>query len=380
MRTSRRAGRTARIGVVVHGPEVVDSGSALRLISYLKGRGEVNAGLGGTMGRVAVMDAGLQGLIDISSRRMPSQAIRDLQAVSDLIVVLNKAKSRESGLGFGAGLAAKIDSSRPVVQVDCGGKFVALLAGAAEPAQFIAAELGLELLALPQECSISKDEDEIRRHLTGVLPGELITVNGFVIARAKESSVEIREKRGRILEAKGAELKHHGLAKLPAIDLEKAIIRTGSIRRTRAQPRLADRRGRGAVLIDHCAEGALDAACGASVAVTVGDDTTAIAGDVLARLGIPVIGIVDGDIDRLSLEPLMAKGSLLIRVRPGRDDEVGRRVREEIFRGGDRADLEGDALARLIVDLAIESRISSIPKLDLSDAEICRSGIYQVMA
>jgi hypothetical protein len=352
MRPWRLVDRTARIGIVVHGPEVVDTGSALRLISYLKGLGEVNAVLGGTMGRVAVMDAGLQGLIDISSRRRPSQAIKDLQAVSDLIVVLNQAKSRESGLGFGANLAAKVDSGKPVVQVDCGGRFVARLAGGEEPAQSIAAELDLELLALPQECSISKDGDDIRRHLTGVLPGELITVNGFVVAKATESSVEIRAEGGRIVEAKGARLKHHGLGKLAAIDLEKAIIRTGSIRRTRAQPRLAEGRGQGAVLIDHCAEGALDAAWGAGVAVTVGDDTTAIAGDVLARLGIPVIGIVDGDIDRLSLETLMAKGSRLIRVRPGSDDDVGRQVREEIFQGGDRADLEPDAMARLIVDLA----------------------------
>ena len=125
MRPWRQAGRIARIGVVVHGPEVVDSSSALRLINYLSGSGDVHAVLGGTMGRVAVIDAGLEELIDISSRRKPSQAIKDLQAVSDLIVVLNQAKSRESGLGFGARIAAKIDALKPVVQVDCGGRFVA---------------------------------------------------------------------------------------------------------------------------------------------------------------------------------------------------------------------------------------------------------------
>jgi len=355
MRPWRQAGRIARIGVVVHGPEVVDSSSALRLINYLKGLGDVHAVLGGTMGRVAVIDAGLEELIDISSRRKPSQAIKDLQAVSDLIVVLNQAKSRESGLGFGARIAAKIDALKPVVQVDCGGRFVALLAGEArELAHAIAEELDLEVLALPQRCSISKEGDGVRRRLTGVLPGELITVNGVVVARAIESSVEIREKGGRIIEARGAELKPHGLEKLPSIDLERAIIRSGSIRRTRARPRLGSCRGQGAVLIDHCAEEALDAARGASVAVTVGDDTTAIAGDVLARLGIPVIGIVDGDIDGLSAETLMAKGSVLVKVQPGSDDEVGRLVRKEIFGGEDRASLEADALARMIVDIAEE--------------------------
>jgi hypothetical protein len=353
MRLWRRADRIARIGVVVHGPEVVDSSYALRLIDYLKGLGEVHAVLGGTMGRVAVMDAGLEELIDISSRRTPSQAIKDLQAESDLIVILNQAKSRESGLGFGARIASKIDASKPVVQVDFGGSFVAQLAGRAEElAHAIAEELGLDLVALPQRCNISKEVDGVRRQLTGVLPGELITINGLVIARATESSVEIREKGGRIIEARGAELKPHGLEKLPSIDLENAIIRSGSIRRTRTRPRLANRRGQGAVLIEHCAEDALDVACGAGVAVTVGDDTTAIAGDVLARLGIPVIGIVDGDLDRLSCETLMVRGSVLIKVQPGSDDEIGLLVKEEIFMGEDRAPFEAEALARMIVDMA----------------------------
>lgn len=54
------------------------------------------------------------------------------------------------------------------------------------------------------------------------------------------------------------------------------------------------------------AEDAFEAAPGASLAVTVGDDTTQIAADILARLGIPVIGIVDGDLDRLAGVHLVA--------------------------------------------------------------------------
>lgn len=338
---------------MVHGPEVVDSGSALRLINYIRGWGEVDAVLGGTMGRVAVIDAGLEELIDISLRRKPSQAIEDLQAESDLVLVLNQAKSRESGLCFGAMIAAKIDASKPVVQVDCGGRFIAQLAGEAEePARAMATELGLDLVALCQGISLSRDGDVVRRRLTGVLPDELITIDGLVIARARESSVEIRVERGRIIEVRGAELKAHGLEKLPSIDLERAIVRSGSIRRTRGRPRKVNVRGQGAVLIDHCAEDALDSARGASVAVTVGDDTTAIAGDVLARLGIPVIGIVDGDIDRLAQETLVARGSVLIKVQPGSDDEVGLIVKQKIFKGEDRAPFEADALTSLIVDLA----------------------------
>jgi hypothetical protein len=38
--------------------------------------------------------------------------------------------------------------------------------------------------------------------------------------------------------------------------------------------------------------------------ITEGDDTTIIAADILARLGISVIGIVDGDQDRITADRL----------------------------------------------------------------------------
>jgi len=42
--------------VVVHGLKIIDSGGAVSLINYLKKRASVAAVLGGTMGRVAVID------------------------------------------------------------------------------------------------------------------------------------------------------------------------------------------------------------------------------------------------------------------------------------------------------------------------------------
>ena len=57
-----------RIGVVVHGPNIIDSGYALKLIDLLKSYGDVSARLGGTMGRTAVIDASLEDVIDILER------------------------------------------------------------------------------------------------------------------------------------------------------------------------------------------------------------------------------------------------------------------------------------------------------------------------
>ena len=233
-----------RIGVVVHGPEIIDSGGAVQLINHLKQMGRVNAVLGGTMGRVAVIDADLEGIITINTRRRPSISIRDMAADSDIVIILNQAKSRETGLAFGTMVARLAGIDKPLIQIDCGGRFVADLTlshfssdsedineeGLAVAAR-LAADLGLDLLRpRPRDCTLIQG-DTVRRIMTGVIPGELISVNGTVIGRAIGAEVEIKAKGGKIIDLKGAEPKMHGLEKLHQVDLERAIIRSGSIRR-----------------------------------------------------------------------------------------------------------------------------------------------------
>ena len=229
----------ARIGVVVHGPEIIDSGCALQLINYLKKLGSVTAVLGGTMGRVAVIDAGLEDVISIRPRRRPSHSIQDLEAKSDVIFLLNQAKSRESGLVFGTMVAAAAGMGKPLIQIDCGGRFVAILSGKeGDLAVQVASDLGLDSLLNPPLPGVSFGKDTTKRSLSGVCPGELISINGIVIGRAAESRVEIEAKDGRIMAMKGVKPKQHGLEKLSWVDLEKAIIRSGSIRRSEVRPRL----------------------------------------------------------------------------------------------------------------------------------------------
>jgi hypothetical protein len=354
-----------RIGVVVHGPEVIDSGCALSLINYLKKENHASIAvvLGGTMGRVAVIDAGLEDVITISPRRRPSQSILDLQATSDVIFLLNQAKSRESGLVFGTMVAAAARINKPLIQIDCGGRFVALLSGNEGEGDLvvqIASDLGLDCLPNPSLPGVTLGKKPTKRAISGVIPGELISINGIVIGRATESQVELEAKDGRIVGLKGANPKEHGLEKLSQVevDLEKAIIRSGSIRRSESRPRVrVDERtnkveDEWAVLIDHCAEDAFEAAKGASLAVTVGDDTTIIAADILARLGIPVIGIMDGDLDRLAGTATMMPGSIVFRVVSGHDDLVGRQVKAEIFRGEKRICIRAGDLAKKVKKLA----------------------------
>ena len=363
-----------RIGVVVHGPEIIDSGHALQLIDHLKKMGRVNAVLGGTMGRVAVIDAGIQDKISINTRRRPSISIRDMAEDSDIIFLINQAKSRETGQAFGTMVAKLAGIDKPLVQIDCGGRFVADLTLSHEASEapdfeneifneglrvaaWLAKDLGLDLLRPSSVGKTLVQGDSVRRILTGVIPGELISVNGTVIGRAIGAEVEVEAKGGRIVTLKGAEPKAHGLEKLGQVDLERAIIRSGSIRRSTARPRIGDNRGEGAAFIDHCAEDAFEAAGGAAVALTVGDDTTAIAGDVLARLGIPVVGIVDGDIDHLAQGLTIVPGSTIIRVQPGYDDIVGRRVHDEVFGGKERIAISARDLVERVADLAGEHLI-----------------------
>ncbi len=363
-----------RIGVVVHGPEIIDSGCAISLINYLKKQKQasVAAVLGGTMGRVAVIDAGLEDVISINPRQRPSQSILDLQDASDVIFLLNQAKSRESGLVFGTMVAKAAGINKPLIQIDCGGRFVALLAGnegERDLALQVASDLGLDCLFYPLLPSVTLGKKTSKRAISGVFPGELISINGIVIGRATEGQVELEAKDGKIVGLKGANPKEHGLEKLSRIDvdLEKAIIRSGSIRRSeRPRVRVCDRankdKGEWAVLIDHCAEDAFEAAQGASLAVTVGDDTTQIAADILARLGIPVIGIVDGDLDRLAGAATMMPGSIVLQVMPGHDDLVGRQVKAEIFRGEKRICIRADDIVNKIMKM-VEERVLRVDKI-----------------
>jgi hypothetical protein len=345
---------TIRIGVIVHGPEVIDSGSALRILRYLGKFGKVSAVLGGTMGRLAVIDAAMEDIIDISAKRSPSRSINELGDFSDFIVLLNQAKTRETGLAFGARVDNSAKSIKPLFQIDCGGMFVAHLAGKDNwLAELAARDLGLDYLIWPYPSrDFYIDGDIERRRIIGVLPGEPISINGIVIARAMASFIEVHAQNGKIIAVCGAEIKHHGLEKLPYIELGKAIIRSGKIRRTKANARVKVSGGDEAAIIDHCAEDALEAAKKASVVLTVGDDTTIIAGDILSRLSIPIVGIVDGDADRLLHRPLMSAGSTIISVEPGYDDLIGHQVKETVFRGKTSINIGAVDLAKAVIEIA----------------------------
>ena len=85
------------IGVVVHGPGIIDSGWAMKIIDYLSNYGNVRCRLGGTMGRTAVIDAGLENIINISMKLLPSESLEifntenvDVLDILHLIITLRR--------------------------------------------------------------------------------------------------------------------------------------------------------------------------------------------------------------------------------------------------------------------------------------------------
>lgn len=321
-----------RFGVVVHGAEVIDSGFAVRVLDLLGRQGEVVATLGGAMGMAAILDADLQDRISIVPRQLVSNALLRLDKVCDATLMVNWSKSLESGLGFGGIVARKLAGklSSSLVQLDRD-FFVEWVPSLPPAISEVIEDLGLERVEAP----VWEAVEEGVRILHGVRPGENIWINGTVVGRATSSDVAISLRDGR-LEFRNVAVKPHGLERVKLADVRTAVIRSGAVRRTTSTVRaVPPASGDRVILVDHQAEDSIFRADRAWAAVTVGDDTTRIATSLLARLGVPVIGIVDGDEDGLCADDAAAPGSATVRLQPGNDDQLGVVVRDRIFGGDD---------------------------------------------
>jgi len=366
-----------KIGIVIHGPEVIDSGQAEKVLEKLSRLGEVEAKLGGTMGKTAVLDAGLEGRIDIREHLKPSACIESFFESSDLVCLINQGKTLETGKTFGKIVFSHLrePEKKPLFQIEFSEtsetrfqesgcmKLIPLNKKAGMYTEKLSKNLGITAettpLPRPQIDSIRTEKcpetgkTQIFRELSGVFPGENILVNGIVIGKANSSAVKIVSENGFITAIEGGIIKEHGLEKLHSyenrepIDLENAWVKSGSVRRSTPARRNAPKpapcpvnlkpiprnEAGKVVLIDHAAEHSFELADGAQLAVTVGDDTTAIAGDILYRLGIPILGITDGDCDDLACRTEIFPGSVILRLAAGNDDIVGKKLRQELFKG-----------------------------------------------
>lgn len=360
------------IGIILHGPEIVDIGSARKIIGIFKQEHEVTARLGGTMGRTAVLDAGLENVIDISQGLTPSETIIAIKDNIDLAILLNHGKNLDTGRYFGRIVASKLDNSLPFVHIerpDNNGRIIYYYPPAKRCAEYVrnflaknnkTYDLPVET-GKPEPSHVLIDGDCVIRRVAGAFAGENIRLDGVIIGEITSPDIEIVCRDGRIDKVKGIKIKLHGLEKLEnrRIDLFTAKVKTGPIRRTRSKPRIGNIDFRKSsddsnkiTIIDHAAESTFELVKNAGPVITIGDDTTTITADILARLGIPVIGIIDGDIDGMLENTVVPAGSVIIRVRPGFDDVVGKEVSQELMEGTQQIRYDRDELIAKILALA----------------------------
>ena len=389
------------LGLLIHGPEILDEGEAEEAIETLKEAGfELEAALGGISGKTAVIDADMQHVIDISKDMKPSEVVDDfLKRGIDFILLVNHAKTEESGFILGEGILRNFLERRRAkenlsfVQLEYSSKII--IRWLVKPgdeniyekimgAHSEFTEKGPNKL----EARCRKDLDLVYREIGGVHPGEKIVVDGVIIGtvsdESRNNSVTLVAKEGKLVKVLGGTLINHNLEKLPPLDLEKEMIKTARVIR-RTEPKRVERdvimsekgKKKKIACFFYTVETLFpklertDAAV--EVAVTIGDDTTGIAGDILKRFGIRMIGITDGDADGLiagiesgtldEYAKFLPPDSLIIRLKPERDDIIGEKVKEAIFKGCDEIELEGeveaqfDELKHRIFDLAKEDII-----------------------
>ncbi|MGZ4894365.1 MAG: DUF2117 domain-containing protein, partial [Halobacteriota archaeon] len=172
--------------------------------------------------------------------------------------------------------------------------------------------------------------DRVLRHIYGAKIGEPVLVQGKVVGTVIGDDVAIIAQSGVIVEITGVATKAHGIEKIGNIDLRTAYIKTGYLRprnntcdRSSTLPSRPLKRG-AVSFVNHSAESTFESVNEKTICViTVGDDTTAICGDILSRAGIPIIGITDGDSDEIYSGACKAEGSILLRLKNRSDDDVG---------------------------------------------------------
>ena len=329
-----------RTGLVIHGPEVIDSGKLVEIAQALQVLGPLHVLTGGTMARVAALDSPLGASIDTAQKMHTSDALTYFSN-KDAIVLANCGKTIITGTVFGQMVSSRVQ--RSVIQVERlgasdgrtllwrgidGDKFPLVH----YVAQYLADNLALKLQEIQKKNVLVYHKDGFDlRYVHGAKRGECILVDGKVVGTVVDEQVIIAAQNGSIVDIKGVAIKEHGLAKIGYVDLEKAYVKTGYLRRnnkvecsSKATFPVRNLERGEVAFINHAADRTLESVKEKTVcAITIGDDTTAICSDILSRVGIPIVGITDGDADGIYRATCKAHGSVVILLKDESDDEIG---------------------------------------------------------
>ncbi|WP_048182240.1 DUF2117 family protein [Methanosarcina siciliae] len=387
-----------QIGIVIHNLQLMDSPQTVKDILTLLSRDNcINACLCGTLGKVAAIDAGLEDLIEIEQFLKPSACIENLFGPNDLVCLLNHGRELQTGRTFGSIVVSNIKNpdEKPLIQIERPGCFDGELIpwnrAAGPHAKILSDLLNLKISPPPlplNNIEISNQGKRVVRKIS-TFPGANIMVEGIVVGKATSPEVVLVAENGFLTSIGGGTIKEQGIEILHKhgervpVDLVRAWVKTSASRKSKdACKNPHEKKTRGlaknpplkqsflqeqnpvggvkVILIDHCAERSFELIEAAGLAITIGDDTTELAGNILSRFGIPVLGVTDGDCDELATAVNYAPGSLVLHLKPQMDDELGRKLQHELFSGeytGFFTNLED--LKRRVITLA-ENSLESI--------------------
>lgn len=363
--------KSLKIGVIVHGPKIIDSGCAEKIIKILGDYGEVTCRLGGTMGRTAVIDAHMEDIINIEDKLLPSQSINLLSEDNDVLFLLNYGKSIITGHTFGYKVLNNAGKNINLIQIERpfeeDGVIIQWNDFKNESLiKDLSKRLHLKVISSIEAINTVREltgfnevEGTVKRKVAGVSPGENIMMNGIIIGKVTDNHLTIIARNNEIIKMVGGEIKKHGVEKLGQVDLTKAIIKTGLLRTTdNIKPRSikhVPNKHLKAVFLNHAAEDIYKYNF-ADVLVSIGDDTTLLSSDILYRFNIPIIGITDGDLDKVVLKGFKLDESLIIQLPSGYDDKVGAWIYEKIFNNEESIEIRSiDNLKEKVLNLIDKS-------------------------
>lgn len=363
--------KSLKIGVIVHGPKIIDSGCAEKIIKILGDYGEVTCRLGGTMGRTAVIDAHMEDIINIEDKLLPSQSINLLSEDNDVLFLLNYGKSIITGHTFGYKVLNNAGKNINLIQIERpfeeDGVIIQWNDFKNESLiKDLSKRLHLKVISSIEAINTVREltgfnevEGTVKRKVAGVSPGENIMMNGIIIGKVTDNHLTIIARNNEIIKMVGGEIKKHGVEKLGQVDLTKAIIKTGLLRTTdNIKPRSikhVPNKHLKAVFLNHAAEDIYKYNF-ADVLVSIGDDTTLLSSDILYRFNIPIIGITDGDLDKVVLKGFKLDESLIIQLPSGYDDKVGAWIHEKIFNNEESIEIRSiDNLKEKVLNLIDKS-------------------------
>ena len=189
------------LGLLFHGPEVVDEGEAEEALAAVRSAGfEYEAVLGGITGKTAIIDAGLQHIIDISGDKKPSEVALDfIERGIDFIILVNHAKNKDSAIALGRGILRNVFKGLrdkrefSFVQAEYAVRtfFKWILSSKHEDAfrklkdafGFDDEDFSSAVADIAAFADRADVRGVVRREISGVLPNEKILVNGVVIGR-----------------------------------------------------------------------------------------------------------------------------------------------------------------------------------------------------